>query len=60
MGFLKKLTKLGLDVATTPIALAKDIFTLGGAIVDEDEPFTKEKITQLAEDWEELRESLDE
>ena len=59
MSFFKKLTKLGLDVVTTPVALVKDVVTLGGAITDKDEPYTKEKLDQLGEDWEELREALD-
>ncbi len=60
MGLLKKLTKLGLDVATTPVALAKDLVTLGGLNVDKAHPYTKDKLDQIAEDWEELRELLDE
>ncbi len=60
MGLLKKLTKLGLDVATTPVALAKDLVTLGGINIDKEKSFSADKLNQLAEDWEELRELLDE
>ncbi len=58
MGLLKTLTKLSLDIATTPVALVKDLVTFGGINVDKADPYTKDKLDQIAEDWEVLRELL--
>ena len=58
MGFFGKLLKVGLDVATSPIAVAKDIVTLGGVITEE-ESAVKRKAQQIEEDWDELREECD-
>jgi len=59
MGFFKKLAKTAIDAATTPIAVAADLATLGGVLTDQDDPYTVKKLKQLEEDWEEVRESLD-
>jgi hypothetical protein len=49
--------KLAMDVVTTPIAIAKDVITLGGAITDEPSALG-EKADQIANDWQEIKESL--
>lgn len=59
MGLFGKLAKLTMDVVTTPIAVVKDTFTLGGAVTEE-ESAVKQKLEQLAEDWGELRDECDE
>jgi hypothetical protein len=59
MSFLKKLTKTAIDIATTPLAVASDIATLGGLLTDQDDPYTVQKLRQLKEDAEEVRDALD-
>lgn len=59
MSFLKKVTKLTLDTVTTPLAVAADLVTLGGILTEKDDPYTIEKLRQLAEDWEETCDELD-
>lgn len=54
MGIFGSLLKLGMDVITTPIAIVKDVATLGGAITEEKSAIA-EKLEQLGDDWEELR-----
>lgn len=55
MGFFGSLIKTGLDVATTPIEVVKDVATLGGACTDEDEPYTVKRLKRLARDCEDIR-----
>lgn len=59
MGFFGKLTKLALDVIETPIAAVKDVATLGGALTDKDEPYTLKKLKDIGDDYEEMKNSLD-
>lgn len=59
MGIFGKLLKTAVDVATSPVAVLKDVATLGGAITDQRKPYTAQKIEQLGEDLEEIREELD-
>lgn len=59
MGFFGKLTKLVLDVVETPVAVVKDIATLGGSLTDKDKPYTQKKLEDIQDDYDELKESLD-
>jgi len=59
MGFLKKVAKTAFDAVTIPIAVAADLVTFGGINVDKDTPYTVDKLKQLADDWEEIRDALD-
>jgi hypothetical protein len=54
-----KLLKTALDVATSPVAVVKDVVTLGGAITEQRKPYTAQKLEQIGEDVEEIREELD-
>jgi hypothetical protein len=54
-----KLLKTAVDVATSPIAVVKDIATLGGVTTDQRKPYTAQKLEQLGDDVEEIREGLD-
>lgn len=45
MGLFKALY----EIATTPVAIVKDIVTLGGSATDEDEPYTKRKMREIEE-----------
>lgn len=44
MGFLGKLIGTVVDVAITPVEIVKDIATMGGALNDEDEPYTLQRL----------------
>lgn len=59
MGFLGSLTKLALDVVVTPIAVIKDVVTLGGELSDEKGSYTGRKIDDIENDFDELKDSLD-
>lgn len=59
MSIFGKLLKTVVDVATSPIAVVKDVVTLGGAITEQDKPYTAQKFDQLGRDVEEIREELD-
>jgi hypothetical protein len=59
MSFFGKLTKLVLDVVETPVAVVKDIATLGGSLTDKDKPYTQKKLEDIQDDYDELKESLD-
>lgn len=50
MSFFDKLGKTVINLALTPVEVVKDIATLGGAIVDKDEPFTLQRLKKLCED----------
>ena len=59
MGFFGKLTRLTLDLIETPIAIVKDVATLGGSLNDRDESYTVKKLKDIADDYEEMKDSLD-
>jgi hypothetical protein len=44
------LLKLAVDVATLPVAVAADVMTLGGAVMDEDEPYTVQAVKNIVKD----------
>ena len=58
MGFFGSLGKLVMDVVETPIAITKDIVTLGGALTESDS-YTVKKLEDISEDWEEMKDGLD-
>jgi len=57
MGFFGSLGKLVMDVVETPVAIVKDIVTLGGAITETDSAIGK-KIDDISEDWQDMKDSL--
>ncbi len=59
MGFLTQLTKTALDVVTTPVDIAKDVVTMGGALTDDDEPATFRKMKKIYKDVDDLPDSVD-
>jgi hypothetical protein len=59
MGFFSSLTKMTMNIIETPIAVAKDVATLGGALTDQDTPYTAQKLEDIAEDWQDAKDSLD-
>jgi hypothetical protein len=58
MGLFGSILKGAMDVVTTPIAVVKDAVTLGGALTDEDKPYTQQKLEQLEEDWDEVKDNV--
>lgn len=46
---LKSVTKAAISVAVTPIAVAADVVTIGGAVQDRDEPYTATALKSIAE-----------
>ena len=59
MGFFSSLTKLALDVLVTPIAMVKDVVTLGGELTDEKGTYTGRKIDDIENNFDKLKDSLD-
>lgn len=60
MSFFGKLGKLVMDVVETPVAILKDVATLGGSLTDEKKPYTQQKLEDIGDDWKEMKQSLDE
>jgi len=58
MGFFNNLAKLALDVIETPIAIVKDVATMGSALTDEGKPYTQRKLEDLQEDFDGMKDSL--
>lgn len=52
-GFLGKVVKVAVETAIVPVAVAKDVVTLGGIVTDEDAA-TPEQLGNVAESIEEL------
>lgn len=59
MRFFSQLTKMALDVIETPIAIVKDVATLGGALTDQDKPYTAQKLEDIGDDYQSMKDSLD-
>jgi hypothetical protein len=55
MGFFGSLIKAAITVVETPVAMVKDVVTLGGAITDRDISYTEEKFLELGEDVEDIK-----
>lgn len=45
-----KLLKVATDVVTLPVSVAVDAVTLGGALVDRDEPYTVSKARRIGKE----------
>jgi hypothetical protein len=56
MGLFDALLETTIHVATSPLAVAKDIVTMGGAITDEPSAIAR-KVEQLGEDVDNLLDS---
>lgn len=50
---LENLTKSALNVVATPVAVVADIATLGGTLTDKDKPYTKERLEEAKECFDE-------
>ena len=54
MSILGKLLGVVIDVVELPIEVTKDVFTMGGAAMDEPEPYTFKKLKELKDDLKDL------
>jgi len=59
MGLFKKLTKTVVDTVLLPVDVLKDAATLGGAVIDKDEAFTKRRLKKILEDLDNAYEELE-
>lgn len=50
MKLFGQLVRTVVNVATLPVAVAQDVFSLGGVALDRDEPFTVSKLKQLKDE----------
>lgn len=46
-GMLENLTKAALGAVTTPVALVADVITMGGAMTDQDKPYTAQALEDV-------------
>lgn len=53
MGLFSAMVKIVLDVMTFPVAVVKDIVTLGGISSGQPKSYTAQKLDQICEDAEE-------
>lgn len=60
MSLFGKLTRLVMDAVETPIAIVKDVATMGGALTDQGKPYTQQKLNDLQKDWEAIKDEADE
>ena len=56
--FIGQTAKIATRVAILPVAVAKDVVTMGGVMTD-DSPATLRQLKKLAEDIEDLPDSVD-
>lgn len=59
MGLFGSILKTGFDIVTTPIDIVKDVATMGGALTDQDVPYTAQKVNRLLDDVEDIRDDLE-
>lgn len=53
MSLFGAIVKTVINVATLPVAIAKDVITLGGAATEQDKSYTAQKIEQIKEEADE-------
>lgn len=53
MGLFGKLIKTALSVAEIPLAVAKDVVTLGGVATEKDTTYTRELVEKIKEEADE-------
>lgn len=58
MGFFGSLGKLVMDTVELPLAVVKDVVTLGGTLTDSDSA-TIDQVGAMKKDWGDMRDSLD-
>lgn len=58
MGLFGSLLKTVIDVVETPIAMAKDVATMGGELTDQKKCYTQQKMEEISEDWSDSKEEI--
>ena len=46
-----KLFNTLVDTALLPVEAVKDVFTLGGVVTDEGDPYTVQRLNKMVKDW---------
>lgn len=59
MSFLGSIIKTGLGVVTVPVAIVKDVATLGGSITDNGETYTGEKLRNIVKNADRAIDEID-
>lgn len=60
MGLFGKLLRVTLDVIETPIAIVKDVATMGGVLTDQNESYTQQKFNEISDDYRDLKDEVSE
>lgn len=55
-GMLESLTKAAVGVVTTPVALVADAITLGGALTEQEKPYTAQHLEKVKDNLDEALE----
>lgn len=58
MGLFGSSISAALDIIETPIAIVKDVATLGGELTDEKGTYTGRKLKELSDDYENFKDEL--
>jgi len=58
MGLLGSLLKTVIDVVETPIAMVKDVATMGGELTDQKKCYTQQKLEEISEDWSDTKDQV--
>jgi hypothetical protein len=58
MGLLGKTLRVLLDVVEIPVAVVKDVATLGGELTDKGETYTGAKVDEIADDYDDWKDEL--
>lgn len=59
MGLLGKLIKTGINLIEVPIAIVKDTATMGGALTDQDIPYTAQKAKEIGKTLEQVKKEVE-
>lgn len=59
MGLFGKIVQATIKTASLPVAVVKDVCTLGGAITDNRGTYTGERLSEIKDKAEEIYDSLD-
>jgi hypothetical protein len=51
-GMLESITKAALGAATVPVGVVADVVTLGGALTDQDKPYTAQAVSDFVQNLE--------
>ena len=58
MGFFGKIIKAGIDTVSLPVAIIKDVITMGSVLTDEKQLYTIRKLKDIGDDIQEAKDEL--